>query len=80
MSSPMTSSPMTSSPTWIEFWESLLDSWICVTKDIVQGLQMKLVISLQLSLCLQRVTTDSKEEILCTVLLLHQIEGEMNEW
>ena len=51
-----------------------------MTKDIVQGLQTKLMISLQLSLCLQRVTNDSKEEILCTVLLLHRIEGEMNEW
>ena len=41
---------------------------------------MKPTISLQLSLCLERVTNDSKDEIRCTVLLLHQIKEEMNEW
>ena len=36
-------------------------------------------ISLQLSLCLERVTSHSKYETLCAVFLLHQVEEEMNE-
>ena len=40
---------------------------------------MKSTISLQLSLCLERVTNHSKYETLCAVFLLHQVEEEMNE-